>query len=230
MVKLRFVPHFIAFGGFAIFIWKFNFVVDRDGSGYSNTSTLQLLVMKQRLLPSTLLVLVSVALLSCHKEPSDSGGGAQKSKLEMRADSLNHFVRNQHFIPIDFYASKPIDYNQEDSAINLSRDLKPFIMQYLTDDIIVLMDNDTLRVDQGRLTYTRPAGELQLPTKFDSVWKIETSKAKNEVYLQYLTYTYYQQRYVVDSFSNTTMVAHIPWVSKIDSNDKALLYTRFVKR
>jgi hypothetical protein len=186
--------------------------------------------MNLKVVPSTLIIVFILIGFSCKKESSNSGGGTQMTALEKRADSLNKYVVNQHFIPIDFYASKPIDYNQDDSSTNLSIDLKPFILPYLTDDRIVLMDNNVLHVDQGGLTYTRPAGELQLPPVFDSVWAIETSKAKNEVYLQYLSYTYYQQRYIVDSFSNTTMVVHIPWVSKIDTSNKALLYTRFEKK
>jgi len=230
MEKLRFVPILSAFEGFAIFNWKFNFVVDRDGSGYSNTSTLQLLVMKQRLLPATLFALVSVALFSCHKEPSNSGGGTPKTPLEKRADSLYQYVLNQHFVPVDFYASDSIDYNQDDTVINLATDLKPFIMFYLADDIIIFEEQDsTLNVNQGTDLYIKPVPP-QVPQTFKTKWSIGTIKATNEVYFNYLNYTYEPRRYILDYYNDTTMLAHVPWESKIDSNDKALLYTLFRKK
>jgi len=180
--------------------------------------------MKPTLLPPTLVVLLIIVVLSCHKETSG------KTELEKRKDALQTYVSHKHFIPVDFYADRAIDYNEDDSNQTRSTDLKPFILPYLSDDKIVFEDNNRLHVDQGPNQYERPADEPQLDSAFDTNWSIETSKAKNEVYLNYLSYTYYPERYTVDTFNDAKMVAHIRWRSKKDINDTANLYTRFEKR
>jgi hypothetical protein len=61
-------------------------------------------------------------------------------------------------------------------------------------------------------------------------WKIETSKAKNEVYLTYLNYTYETRRYTLDYYNNSAMLAYVSWISKINPADTATLYTLFLKK
>jgi len=172
------------------------------------------------------LVIVPITLLvgSCSKNSDSPTQPSPPSPLEKRADSLNNYVLERHFIPVDFYSSQPIDYNQDDIAIDLNTDLKPFILPYLADDTIIFIDNGTLNIDQGSILYS------VFPKQFTMPWKIETSKAKNEVYLLYLNYTYESRRYILDYYNDSEMLAHVPWVSKINSIDTATLYTLFKKK
>ena len=177
--------------------------------------------MKLKLILALVIVPITLLVGSCSKNSDDT---TQPSQLEKRADSLNKYVLERHFIPVDFYSSRPIDYNQDDTLIELNTDLKPFILPYLADDTIIFIDNGTLNIDQGSILYS------VLPKQFTMPWKIETSKAKNEVYLLYLNYTYESRRYTLDYYNESEMLAHVLWVSKINPADTATLYTLFVKK
>jgi hypothetical protein len=188
--------------------------------------------MTLKVVPSTLILLFILIGFSCKKESSNGGGGTVMPPLEKRADSVKNYVVGKSFIPVDFYASKPIDYNQDDSIIQSITDLKPFLMLYLTDDKIVLRADHHIDVDQGtkRLLPVPPDTDT-LPLKFDSLlWEVTTKKATNEVFLDYLNYTYEPRRYSVESFNETGMLAYVIWQSKLDPADTARLYTRFLKK
>src|SRR6478735_4386188 len=103
--------------------------------------------MKPRLLTSFFTVLVILVIVSCSKDSSNSGGGTLPTALEKRADSLAKYVVGKHFMPVDFYASRAIDYNEDDSIVESRTDLSSFIMGYLKDDSIVLRDDSSIYVD-----------------------------------------------------------------------------------
>jgi hypothetical protein len=188
--------------------------------------------MTLKVVPSTLIILFILIGFSCKKESSNSGGGTVMTRLEQRADSVKNYVVGKSFIPVDFYASKAIDYNQDDSIIQSITDLKPYIMRYLSDDIIVLREDHHIDVNQGAMRYYPPSGDIDtLPPTFDSLlWEVTTKKATNEVFLDYLNYTYEPRRYSVEYFNDTAMLAYVIWRNQLNSADTARLYTRFRKK
>ena len=149
------------------------------------------------------------------------------SELEKRADSLKTYVVNQHFIPVDFYASRPIDYKQDDTDTTRVTDLRPYILPYLLDDTITFQPNGILDLDQGDSLYPVPPNPPLEPPFY---WEVGTIKAKNEVFFLYLDYLYTPKRYTLDYFTDTAILAHVPWESKINATDTATLYTRFRKK
>src|SRR6478609_650855 len=149
------------------------------------------------------LPLVLILVLACSKEVTDHTV-KPKTPLELKADTVYNYVVNQHFIPVAFYADHPIDYNQDDVKIDSLVNLKDFIYKYLTDDRIIFGPDSILYVDQGDKQDTVHEKEFTMP------WKVGIIKATNEVYIDYLSYTYKTQRYILDTFSNSVMVAHVP--------------------
>jgi len=181
--------------------------------------------MNRKLLSSALVLCLIFAIVSCSKDSSnDSGGGIEPTPLEKSADSLKKFVLGKHFVPVDFYASRPIDYDQTDQDMTKKTDLKPYILPYLADDVIEFRDNGVLHVDQGTILYSGK------PTTFDTVWSVETSKALNAVYLNYLDYYYHGRRYTLSTRNDSTMIAYVAWVNPNDGADTATLYTKFLKK
>src|SRR5690349_13245355 len=108
--------------------------------------------MKPKFLPSTLFLLLCVVVSSCSKDSSDK----VKSPLEQKAESLEAFLTGKHFVPVDFYSSRAIDYDQDDAEIKLQTDLKPYLLPYLSDDIITFGTKPLLTVDQGKELYHAP--------------------------------------------------------------------------
>src|SRR4030095_4407366 len=142
--------------------------------------------MKPKFVLPMVFILITIGIVSCSKDSSNSGGGKQLSLLEKRADSLYHYVKEKHFIPVDFYSLDSIDYNQEDAVIELNKDLRKFILPYLADDTITFKDGGSLEINQGdSLISNSSFGKI-----FYGTWDIGTIKASKEVFLMYLSYTY----------------------------------------
>lgn len=182
--------------------------------------------MNRTILSASLVFTVLLVAVSCSKDSSnDGGGGTVMTPLEKKADSLRTYVKGKHFIPVDFYSSRPIDYDQDDATIKSETNLKPYIFGYLADDVIVFQDNGKLSVDQMDSMYSGKPEKV-----FTADWNVETSKALNVVYLNYLDYYYLPKRYTLSTFNDTTMIAYVSWASKIDPTDTATLYTRFLKK
>src|SRR5688572_9237165 len=170
--------------------------------------------MNLKALPLTVIILVSLASGSCKKETSDD--------LQKRADAFQGHLVGKYFIPVEFYASREIDYDLTDGDPTVSKDLNNYILKHLFDDTIVFESNGVLRVDQGDSLYHPPAPKPDLDTNFVRGWKIETLKAKNQVLLTYLDYFYEEKRYILDQFNENEILMHVVWGS---APDTALLYT-----
>ena len=175
--------------------------------------------MNLKLLSLAAICLVSLASGSCKKETSDD--------LQKQADEFQAYLIGKHFVPDAFYASRPIDYDLTDSDPTPSQDLEKYILKHLFDDSIVFKPNEVLLVDQGDSLYDTPGTEDDLDTTFVRTWKIETSKAKNQVLLTYLDYFYEPKRYILDHFNESEILMHVVWGSEPDT---ALLYTKLVKK
>ena len=184
--------------------------------------------MKSKLDLPLVIILIICIVASCSKDSSNDdgggGGGTQLTPLEKQADSLYHNVIEKHFIPVDFYTLHKIDYDQDDNKPEAITDLKKFILRYLTDDVITFKDDGVkkiLKIDQMDIRDT-----IHEKT-FEKEWNIGTIKATNEVYLEYLNYTYDIKRYTLDHFNDTSILIHVLW--KGQNGDTATLYTLLSK-
>jgi hypothetical protein len=182
--------------------------------------------MKPKFLPATLFLLLCAMVISCSKDSSDK----VKSPLEQKAESLEAFLTGKHFVPVDFYSSRAIDYNQDDAETRLETNLKPYLLPYLADDIITFGTKPLLTVDQGKEKYIAGPGMPTVDSAYTTVWGVGTIKAKDEVFFQYLDYNYTERRYTLDYYNDSTILAHVPWVSKTSQTDTATLYTLFRKK
>jgi hypothetical protein len=170
--------------------------------------------MYLKALPLTVIVLISLAAGSCKKETSDD--------LQKRADEFQAYLIGKSFIPKDFYSDIPIDYDQDDADPTPLTDLKEYILDYLDDDTIVFLANGKLDIDQGDILYPGGVNEPKFPDNPE--WSIEIKKAANEVLFNYLEYKYQEQRYVLDHFNDTEILAHIMVTT---GGQTAKLSTRF---
>lgn len=167
----------------------------------------------------TVLLMVSV---SCNKDNSTTGGGGV-SEIEQKANAFKTYLTGKSFIPVDFYSNIPIDYDETDNNTATTTDLKPYILPYLSDDVIVLNSGGTITLNQGSKLIPPPNVAPSNP-----VWGVEFSKAKNEVYLNYLDYYYVATKYVLDDYNDSVMVAHVIWKNNAQTVT-ANLYTKFRK-
>ena len=170
-----------------------------------------------------ILALASVTILSTNSCQKDDSG--ENSELQKKAIQLENYVVNNRFIPVDFYSDTPIDYLETDAVVLAETDLKKYIFDYLTDDIITFNPDKTLLVDQGDKRMEGTTAKT-----FTRSWNTETSKAKNLVYLVYLDYFYDQRRYTLVEWTDTSIIAYIDWTSKADPTKTAKIYTRFQKK
>jgi hypothetical protein len=175
--------------------------------------------MNLKAIPLIVIFLVSIAASSCKKETSDD--------LQKRADEFKAYLIGKHFVPDEFYASRAIDYDLTDGDPTPSENLNKYILKHLFDDTIVFESNGDLLVDQGDSLYHPPAPEEELHSTFLRHWKIETSKAKNQVLLTYLDYFYKEKRYILDHFNQTEILMHVVWGNEPDT---ALLFTKLIKK
>lgn len=179
--------------------------------------------MKRR----TLFLASAIATLiftSCQKSET-SASGSNQSEIEKSALSLEAYVVNKHFTPVDFYSDVAIDYDETDNVVASETDLKKYILPYLADDQILFNANKTLTVNQSEMTM--PGQDSAVLSR---VWNISFSKSKNEMYLAYLDYFYEPAKYTVVSFDDTSILAYVNWTSKVDPSKTARLYTRFQKQ
>lgn len=176
--------------------------------------------MKRNFLILALAAAAVVTTSSCQKD--DTGG---TSELQKKALDLETKVTNNKYIPVDFYSDTPIDYMEDDATVLAETDLNKYIFPYLKDDEITFNPNKTLTIDQGTTKIETIADQT-----FQRSWSTETSKSRNEVYLNYLDYFYDPRRYTLVEFTDTTILAYVDWTSKADPTKKAKLFTRFVKK
>jgi hypothetical protein len=174
--------------------------------------------MNLKTLPLTVILLFSLAASSCKKENSDD--------LQKKADAFQEYLIGKHFIPIEFYADREIDYDQTDGVSKLETNLEDYILQYLKDDKIVFLQGGKLSIDQGPLPYVK--GSIDDPDfPGDPKWSVTIKKATGEVRFQYLDYKYRQQTYILDHYDSTEILAHISWSG---GGKTATLSTKFEKR
>src|ERR671910_3735516 len=110
--------------------------------------------MKRTLHIIALAAFTMVGLTSCMKDGEITiyhGPYHTASALDMRADSLNDFVIGNHFLPVDFYADKPIDYIETNSTVLAETDLNKYIISYIKDDVIPFNQDHSLPVMQNAL-------------------------------------------------------------------------------
>jgi hypothetical protein len=69
------------------------------------------------------------------------------------------------------------------------------------------MPNGSLNIVEGPLTYHGYYPDRQIPGNL--IWSVETKKATQEVLFNYLDYDYKPERYVLDHFTETEILAHI---------------------
>lgn len=165
------------------------------------------------------LAFLALAFNSCQKEDNNS------SELDQKASQLESYVVNKYFVPVDFYSDTPIDYMEDDNVVMQETDLKKYIYPYLADDQIMFNADKTLTVQQN--STKMPGNDSATLTRS---WSTQTSKSKNEVYLNYLDYFYNPRRYTLVEWTDTSILAYVDWTSKNDPTVKARLYTRFEKQ
>jgi hypothetical protein len=145
--------------------------------------------------------------------------------LEQKADSLSKFLIGNHFLPVEFYADKPIDYIETNNTVLAETDLNKYIMNYIKDDVIPFNEDHSLPVMQNALMM--PGTDSVV---LNRTWSVSTSKEMNEVHLTYLDYYYHSMKYTIVEFKDDYFLGYINWTSQADNTKTAKLFTKFKKQ
>jgi hypothetical protein len=166
-----------------------------------------------------------VGITSCTRDGDFNFYVTRGLQLEVKQEGFKNFVIGNRFLPVDFYADKPIDYIETNSSVLAETDLKKYMMQYIKDDAIPFNNNHLLPVTQNALKM--PGNDSLV---LDRNWNISISKEKNELYVHYLDYYYEPLKYTVVEFKDNYFLAYVDWTSKVDPTKTAKLYTKFQKQ
>ena len=151
---------------------------------YRQFATFKKHKMKRTLHMIALAACTMIGLSSCMKDGEITiyhGPYHTASALDMKADSLKNFLVGSHFLPVEFYADKPIDYIEINSTVLAETDLNKYIISYIKDDVIPFNEDHSLPVMQNALKM--PGADSAV---LNRSWSISTSKEKNELYVHYL--------------------------------------------
>ena len=155
--------------------------------------------MNLKVLSLAVILLFSLSAGSCKKETSDD--------LQKRADEFKAYLVGKSFIPVEFRSDIPIDYDEADGVTKSETDLDDYILPYLDDDTIVFIAGGSLTIQEGQETYHAYYTDRELPSTL--TWSVETKKATQEVLFNYLDYDYLKERYILDHFTDSEILAHI---------------------
>lgn len=169
-----------------------------------------------------------VGVSSCMKDGEITiyhGPYLTPTELDIKADSLNKFLIGSRFLPVEFYADKPIDYIETNNTVLAETNLNSYIMNYIKDDVISFNADHTLPVIQN--TLKMPGADSAV---LNRTWSVSTSKELNELYVTYLDYYYRPLKYTVVEFKDDYFLAYVNWTSQANPTISAKLYTKFQKQ
>lgn len=152
-----------------------------------------------------------LALNSCQKDDD------VRVELAKKAEEFTAYVKDKRFVPVDFYADKPVDYVETDDVVLAETDLRKYMYNYIKDDQILFDANGVLKIYQN---------EFKMPENDSAVlirgWSI--SPSTNTVRVSFVDYDYEPRRYHLVEFSDTSFLAYV------DYKNDTRLYSRFSKR
>ena len=180
--------------------------------------------MKRSLHLIAIAAFMMVGMTSCLKDSEMSAHDFTELFLEIKTQDLNKFLIGNHFIPVEFYSDKPIDYNETNATVLAETNLNKYIINYVKDDVITFNADLSLPVIQNAIKMPGEAADV-----LNRSWSISSSKEKNEVYLMYLDYDYTPRQYTVVEFKDNYILMYVDWTSKADPSKTARLYSKFQK-
>jgi hypothetical protein len=159
--------------------------------------------MKKSLLLIGCTCIALLATISCTKsiEEADEKMVAENKK---KSEDFQAIINTHKFRLVDFYSDKPIDYIETDAEVKQETNLKAYIKPYLLDDDNVFGPEEVLNIVQN---------QQKMPGVSDAVVKrnYHLSYDKDNVYLDFVTYTYTPVKYKVSEFSAGGFVIYLDW-------------------
>jgi hypothetical protein len=181
--------------------------------------------MKRFLHLMAIAAFLTVGMTSCTRDGDFNFYVMRGLQLEVKQEGFKNFIVGNKFLPVEFYADKPIDYIETNTAVLAETDLSKYIIGYIKDDAIPFAQNHSLPVTQNALKM--PGNDSLV---LDRTWNISISKEKDELYVTYLDYFYAPLKYTVVEFQDDYFLAYVDWTSKVDPTKTARLYTKFKKQ
>jgi hypothetical protein len=83
--------------------------------------------MKRSLHLIAIAAFMMVGMTSCIKDAEMSAHDFTELLLELKTQDLNKFLVGNHFLPVEFYADKPIDYIETNSTVLAETNLNKYI-------------------------------------------------------------------------------------------------------
>lgn len=114
-----------------------------------------------KIFTSVLSALLLLILGSCQKNLSEKEDANKQKAAEFKTFLTSSGVK---FHAVDYWAEKPIDYDQTDDKVVLETDLKKYIRDYLLDDDIYFGTNGIITFVQNQVKISsNSAAEIHVP-------------------------------------------------------------------
>ncbi len=153
-----------------------------------------------------MIAFVSVFLFtSCNKKGKEN---------EKKANEFKSFTSAKKFKIVDFYADKPVDYDDEDMEIKQETALWPYVKEYIRDDVNRVVDNGQVHIDQMAIKFSGH-DEATLIRPFNVL------SDRTGAYLEFVDYFYQPLRYKLQEFKDNYFIIYI------DFRDGAKIYSRY---
>lgn len=165
---------------------------------------------------SLTLVIAALIIFStgCKKELSLEG---QELKPELPEEPVEPPVKTfPKFQLKAFYSDIPIDFDETDGVVKLETDLWEYVQDYIKDDVIVFLENDSLEIHQN---------EKKLPGLEDAVLYRSFSifMESSKEFMNYLTPAYAPLKYRLYEMTEDHFIIGLKW------KDGAYVFSRFAK-
>jgi hypothetical protein len=160
--------------------------------------------MKQSLLSLAIICIAQFVLSSCSKNSASDEEAQALANQQKKSEEFQAIVNAHRFRLVDFYSDKPIDYIETDTEVRSETDLKAYIKPYLLDD-------DNMFDGQGKLSIVQNTQKMPGVTDPILIRNYNVSHDKNNVFLDFVTYTYSPAKYKVSEYSPAGFVIYLDW-------------------